>query len=177
MAKGVNALKEWTGKARATIVFDSTVDEFTHNGFFNSVKGRPNIALVATTTDGDVFGGFYTVAVKEQDEDFTDPNMFVFSFESHGRCTTPQRFFVKGEVKDEAFVRFWMDDFNGFVEFGVFGIGGGFWLGDERSESYCWNMSYAFEGLENTTLTGNNNTYWRDPPHHHCSRLIAIQLE
>ena len=92
MTDCINALKEWTGKARATKIYDSTVDEFTGNGNFNKVKGMPNIALVGFTTDGDVFGGFYSVAVTEQDEFLYDPNMFIFSFETHGRCNTPQKF-------------------------------------------------------------------------------------
>ena len=61
MADCVNALKEWTGKSSSTIIFDSTIDEFTDQGLFERVKGKPNVAMVGTTTDGDVFGGFYTV--------------------------------------------------------------------------------------------------------------------
>ena len=173
MADCITALTEWTGKAHATIINDSTVDEFTADSQFNKVRGKENIAIVGFTTDGDVFGGFYSAAVTEQDEHFFgDPNIFVFSFESHGRCKTPQRFDVKKRLKESAFVRFSKDDWNGFVEFGVDGYGaGGFWLGNERSKSFCWNISRAFEGLENTTLTGNNGLYY------HCTRLVAIQLE
>ena len=65
MADRVNALKEWTRKAKETIIFDSTVDEFTFDGLFNKVKGKPNIAIIGFTTDGDVLGGFYSVAVTE----------------------------------------------------------------------------------------------------------------
>ena len=103
MTRGVLvcALKEWTGKASATKIYDSTVDEFTADGLFNMVKGKQNIALVGFTADGDVFGGFYSVAVTEQFKEFNDPNMFVFSFESHGRCATPQRFAVRKEVRGE----------------------------------------------------------------------------
>ena len=176
MERCVNALKGWTGKTRATTIFDSTVDEFTHDGLFQKVKGKPNIAVVGFTTDGDVFGGFYSVAVTEQDEDFNDPNIFVFSFESHGRCMTPQRFVVKEELKKRALVYFYKNDSYGFVDFGVDGVGG-FTLGNEKSKSFCRDMSDAFEGLEDTTLTGQNNTYFHNPPYHHFARLVAIQLE
>ena len=57
MADCVNALKGWTGMARATVIFDSTVDEFTHNGIFNKVKGKPNVALVGFTTDRTCLAG------------------------------------------------------------------------------------------------------------------------
>ena len=174
MVNGIVALKQWTGKTRATIVYDSDVDVFTHTGLFNKVLGKKNVALIGFTTDGDVFGGFYNVAVTEQGQDFNDPNMFVFSFESHGRCMTPQRFVVKDELKNEAVVLFFNDHNNGFGWFGVAGVGG-FRLGNERSNSNCWNMSRGFDGLENTTLTGKNGA-WREGPYHHCARLVAIQL-
>ena len=172
----INALKEWAGKSRATIVFDSTVDEFTDGGLFNKVMGKPNVALVGFTTDGDVFGAFYSVAVTEKEKDHYDSTIFAFSFESHGRCETPQRFAVKEEVKMEANVFFFKNNTNwGFVWFGVDGAGN-FTLGNERSRSWCQNMSRGFDGLADTTLTGQNNTKVYTPPFHHCARLVAIGL-
>ena len=173
----IDALKEWTGKTRATVIFDSTVDEFTDNGLFTKVKGKQNIALVGFTTKGDVFGGFYSVAVTGQYQwFFNDPTIFAFSFESHGRCVTPQRFAVGERLKKKAFVRFNTNNNGGFVWFRVDGVSH-FFLGNERSDSWCWNLSCGFEGLENTTLTGQNNTDWKHPPYHHCARLVAILLE
>ena len=175
MERCVNALKQWTGKTRATIVFDSTVDEFTHDGLFEKVKGKPNTALIGFTTDGDVFGAFYSVTVTEQVKDFYDPNIFIFSFESRGRCMTPQRFVLMEEWKEKANVHFWKKDTNGFVSFWV-NEEGGFYVGNEESESYCWNMSDAFEGLEYTTLTGNSGCHFDMGPFHHCTRLVAVHL-
>ena len=174
MTRCVNILKEWTGKATATIIFDSTVDEFTDGCFFTMVKGKPNVAIVATTTDGDVFGGFYSVAVTERFEKFYDSNMFAFSFESHGRCETPQRFVAKEGLKDYAFVRFESNNKSGFVLFEVKGAGW-FFLGNEKSESWCSHLSLGFEDIEDTTLTGKDGT-WRGP-YHHCTRLVVVQLE
>ena len=175
MADWVNALKEWTGKARAKVIFDSTVDEFTHHGLFNNVKGKRNIAVVGFTTDGDVFGGFYSVAVTEQGKRFFDPIIFAFSFESRGRCMTPQRFVLKEGLKEDAYVRFYFSDMAVFVVFWVDGSGG-FYLGNERSASICYDISDAFEGLEDTTLTGKNGA-WDQGQYHHCTRLVAIQLQ
>ena len=66
MVNGVNALKEWTGKTHGAVVYDSKVDPFTDDGLFERVKGKSNIALVGFTTEGDVFGGFHSVAVTVQ---------------------------------------------------------------------------------------------------------------
>ena len=177
MADCVNALKEWTGKAKATVVFDSTVDEFTEDGLFDKVQGKRDIAFVGFTTDGDVFGGFYSRAVTKKGIGLCDAGIFVFSFESHGRCETPQRFFPKEELKDYAYVEIEKNKSYGFLMFGVVCASVGFNLGNERSNSWCWNMSRAFDGLEDTTLTGKNNTNCLYPPYHHCTRLVAVQLE
>ena len=175
MAKGVEALKQWTGKTSATIVYDSRVDPFTDQGLFDKVQGKKNVAVVGFTTDGDVFGGFYSVAVTKQKSYFRDPNIFAFSFESHGRCDTPQRFVVNEWLKENVFVEFYKDFMFGFVFFGVNLSLGGFFLGNEMSESYCSNLSDAFEGLENTTLTGKNSNVYDQL--HHCTRIVAFQLE
>ena len=101
---------------------------------FQKVKGRSNIALVGVTTDGDVFGGFYSVAVTEQEKYFYDPDIFAFSFESRGRRATPQRFVMDAteRLKEWACVRFCKNSSNtGFVSFGV-DYTGSFRLGNER---------------------------------------------
>ena len=173
MTNGVKALKEWTGSSSATIVYDSNVDSFTHEGFFNKIQGKRDIAVVAFTTDGDVFGGYYNMAMTRQDTNIYDPRVFVFSFESHGRCLTPQMFAVKQRLRDEANVWFDSDCDKGFVLFWVTRVGG-FWLGNQSSKSYCNDISEGFERLGDTTLTGKNGT--NKGPFHHCTRLVALQL-
>ena len=173
MKRCVNALKEWTGKARVTIIYDSVVDEFTDECLFQAVKGKPNVAIIATTTDGDVFGGFYSVAVMEQYEEFFyDPSIFLFSFESHGRCMTPQRFLVKEERRrGNASVEFCNDDTFGRLVIFYSGCGG-ISLGNEESFTWCNALSSGFVGIEDTTLTGTTGH-----EKFTCYRLVAIQLE
>ena len=133
-------------------------------------QGQENIAVIGFTTDGDVFGGFYRVAVTKQDDFFKDPNVFIFSFESHGRCETPQRFVVKEGMSKYASVKFFKDDSDGcFVIF--YGCYGFLLLGNEKSITWRDHLSNGFEGVEDTTLTG---TDIRDFT---CSRLVGIQLE
>ena len=176
MREGVEQLKRWTGKARATIVFDTTVDLFTHDGLFNKVKGKQDVAVIGFTTDGDVFGGFYSVAATKQCQwFFWDPNIFVFSFESHGRCMTPQRFVPKEELKRRARVKFWKSNKSGFVWFGV-DLCGGFYLGHERSKSCCLNKSRAIEGLEDTTPTESHNRNLKKPPSTTAPALSQFSL-
>ena len=172
MADCVKALKEWTGKASARVIFDTIVDEFTDQSLFDKVNAKIDIAIVGFTTDGDVFGGFYSRAVTKPDELFFDPNMFIFSFESNGRCLTPKRFVLKEGMKRYAFVTFYKNDSNGmFVSFC-----GNYWslfsLGDDWSDFWSDRLSEAFEDMEDDTLTGDEY-----PERFTCVRLVAVQLE
>ena len=145
MAKGVNALEEWTDKESVMIFSDNTIDEFTVDGLFEKVKDKPNIALIATTTDGDVFGGFYSMAVTEQEKELYDLNMFIFSFESHGLCKTPQRFTLKSD-KDGAHVKLFKNDRNG--QLADFDDGAGwFYHGNEKSGTFCLNCPRTLSAL------------------------------
>ena len=168
-----NTLKTWTGKGACSIVFDSDVDRFIEASLFEHIRGRPNIAIIASTSDGDVFGGYYTVAVTEIWETFRDPNIFIFSSESRGRCYTPQRFALKpGKRKRSAYVKFFWHSYDQwYVEFGAGGTDG-LSLGDERSFTWCNNLAKCFVGIENTTLTGRNGKNYP----HVCERILAVQF-
>ena len=171
VSRYANTLKEWSGKTTANVIYDSSVCSFNDNCLFQMVKDKPNVAIITTTADGDVFGGFFSVPVTVQNVEFEDPNMFIFSFESHGRCETPQRFFPNEETKDNAFVEFYQrDSFGRFVLFS----GGveAFSLGNEKSKTFSFNLSDAFDGIENNTLSGKGN-YEK----YTCNGLIAIQLK
>ena len=173
MTNCINSLKQWTGSSRVDIVYDSVVDEFTATGLFEKIQFRSDIAVIGFTTDGDVFGGFYTTHVTRQNEAFYDDDFFAFSFESHGRCETPQRFSIAEKVFDnycDSFVYFSMKDAErSFVSF--IAVPGWFDLGNEKSKVFCCNISDGFEGAENTTLTGN-----QFPESFQCLRIIAVQL-
>ena len=171
MVNGVEVLKKWTGKGSAAIVYDSTVDEFTDQGLFDKVEGKANVAVIGFTTDGDVFGGFYSRAVTEQWEDFYDPSIFAFSFESHGRCMTPQRFVVYGGNIEHANVEFSSRNSHGFVMFWV-ERAGGFWVGNEKTVSFCRTLSLAFDKFDATFISRDDDY----PPKYSCNRIIAVQL-
>ena len=176
MAKCVEALKGWTEKRNVAVLYDSMVDELTDDGLFRSVVGKPNVAVVAFTTDGDVFGAFYSVAVTEQWREFPDPSIFAFSFESHGRCMTPQRFVLKPDAKEKAAVEFFKESFKRwFVRFRFRGADG-FDFGDPQSDTCCVNLSDVFEGMDDTTLTGTTDQLEAGNPFR-CERLLAVQLD
>ena len=170
LAACIQTLKEWTGTARADIVHDTALDDFA-TGILGDVRDKPNIAIIGFTTDGDVFGGFYSVPVNAELVWNYDPNIFAFSFESRGRCKTPQRF----PCREKQYVYFRPNWLHGAVMFGT-SLAQGFWLGDLHNNSYCLHVSECFKGLSDTALTGKSTTDRYYPPYHHCARLVAVQL-
>ena len=172
MTQCINALKEWTGMAHTTILYDSTVHEFTDRGLFNTIQGKPNIAIITVTTDGDIFGGFYTIPVTEANDKFYDPNIFLCSFESHGRCETPQRFGVQDDILPEMNVAFYVNEHRGWFLWFWNDYESGFCLGNERSETWCYELSSGFVNLQDDTLTGKTEY----PDFHRCCRILAIQM-
>ena len=169
-------LARWTGTTTATTLFDSDVDEFTDGGCFCCVRGRPRVALVVFTADGDAFGVFFARAVAAQSEVTKDPGVFVFSLESHGRCATPQRFGVRREFRRSVWVLFYEGDrWTGrFAEVGLSGYGC-LYVGNERSATSCGGLSRIVEGIEDTTLAGSSGG-GADPHAFRCVRLIAVHL-
>ena len=80
MSQCVSTPKEWTGRSSATTIIDSSVEKFTDGGLLQKGQWNPNIGVVGLSTDSDVCGGIYNVAMTEQGKDFFDQNIFAFSF-------------------------------------------------------------------------------------------------
>ena len=125
MARGLSALKPWTEKNHTAVVYDRAFDEFSADGLFDKIKGKENVAVVAWMTQGGVFGGVYHNAMTEINENKIVQDMFIFAFESRGRCQTAQQSRLRNALNDKAFVRFSNCDTDGsFVMFLVYGCGG-----------------------------------------------------
>ena len=172
MSRAVATLKKWTGKAHVAVLYDSNVDEFSSDGMFRKIKNKRDVALIATTREGDVFGCFYNVAMSRKAKGFWDTNIFAFSFESRGRCMTPQRFMLLDDAKFDAsvFAHPKSDENHWFVEVGALEHGCiGF--GNEKSDLWCESLSGVFEGMQDTTLTGKV-----EQDYHTCVRLIAVSF-
>ena len=186
------ATMQWRPTPPVHVLFDSTRDEATAQTFFRTVRGRPNVMVMATTNDGNVFGGFYALPVHRPDRESRDPNIFLFSFASNGRCDTPAIFPVRADSRGDVFVRVFSDD-RLFVWFGTrngslgFGFNGGS-HGErqaqavvqmapeaDRSHSFCCNVVSAFQNLDNATLTGGLSSYMNGP-YLKVSRIVAFQL-
>ena len=99
-----------------------------------------------------------------------NPNTFNFSFESHRRCKTPQRFDVNEDGNGECNVTLFKN--NSFGLFVVFS--GGYGLsstGDEKKETWSSWLSADFKNVSDTTVPGKNSEKLTS-----CG-YVSIQLE
>ena len=114
------------------------IDEFTDELLFSILTRKPNVAIVWFTMEWDVLGGGgLQLCCYRTDECINGPKMFIFafSFESRGRCETPQQFFLSRWLKESASVEFGKGKQLRFVWFGVSNAGI-LWLGNESSDSF-----------------------------------------
>ena len=105
--------------------------------------------MIGFTTEGDVFVGLHSRPVTLGSESFFDPSIFIFSFESHERSETPQRFRVTNELNDLAYVRNVDQLGNEFDEFWVHRViytpTCVLSLGNELSQSWSCCLSAVFQ--------------------------------
>ena len=180
MATCIEALKQWTGTSTATTLYDSDVECFSNRAVMDALQGRPNIALVAISTDGDVFGGFHSRPVRRRSPHANDPDIFLFSFRAYGSRDAPQRFVASREKRDRALVRYnpcqgpsW------FVAFVLNADRAHPWICDgmltlcPTLSDFCrWSLSTAVESMRMRALAGSSGKC-----HDHlCVRLVVLQL-
>ena len=165
-------LNGWAGTGASCVVFDSTRDEAAPRSFFAAVRGRPNVAVVAVTAAGSVFGGFYAKPVVKAGRECKDPNVFVFAFAKNGACLEPGAFPARREVRDMVFVKLFSDG-DLFVWFG--GRSGGVSFGMEKARSFSTNAGAVFDGATDVGLTGQRFSCIMGS-HLQVVRVVAFQL-
>ena len=171
MQMGLQALKGWTQKQNATIIFDSSYDPFVFNVFHERVMNVQDVAVVGFTSEGCVFGGFFHRPVGVVNVQVEDPHVFAFSFASRGACETPQQF-VPPDVLQAVSppgVRLMTND-SGFIRFSVGGVQG-FSLGNQQSKTSSSECSIGFRGMNDEILSGKPGK-----SKYTCVRLVALRL-
>ena len=149
----INALLQWTHKTGFSVLFNSQTEPFfAHNILYRTML-MSDIVYIVITAGGDVFGVYYEKPLGGLDIQVNDPSIFMFSFESHGRCAKVKRFALKSYRADDAFVMLHRNSRR------IFTVGCGhaeLSLYDTRTTSYTNNLSWMFWDMDNRTLTGHD---------------------
>ena len=168
LVRGIEALKEWFELSNVSLLYDSMVDPFTGVGLLNKVVAKKNVAFIVFTSEGDIFGAFYTQPIPQGNRD-TRTYALMFSFECHGRCETPRLFRPTSDLRGG--IQLIFSDTDEYVFRLSVRFTGNITIANEHSPSSGNCMSFAFPEMEETTLTGKNS---KEP--FTCTRLIALQL-
>ena len=148
----LDTLKRWTNATASHIVFDADRRLIVGRAFFPKCGGLANLALVAFTRDGDVFGGFVKRRFPRENERAKDPGHFLFSLYSHGRGSAPAMFPLTEQARQEVAVQtFYDDNVAGFLRFGGRGA---LTLGNNSFTPFAKNLRLSYVGLPDTLLTG-----------------------
>ena len=164
-----SVLKAWAGATTAQIIFDSTVDEFDTPTFFSAIRGKRNVASFCITSRGDVCGGFTQCPIWWRNDEYRDPGHFVFSFQSRGRFPTPQRWFLRPEVRHCPCVT--VPPGSDFLL--TFGDRYNFGLGNERANTTCEWMHATYAVDKRFRLTTTDPAVASRHPHT-CVRVVAV---
>ena len=119
---------------------------------FERLRNRQNVLVLAKITEGWYFGVWFTRPLQRFNQKTFDPTITAFVIRSDGDVPI-QTFPVRSKLKRAVFVNVVTDSDRGFFNVGVDGVGQ-FWIGTQRSRSFCENLSAIFEGLDDRGLTG-----------------------
>ena len=168
--QNLRTLKQWTAATKARVAYDSAGEEFSAARFFARAMHRPNIAIIAFTTNDDVFGGYTSAPVTATGVDVVSPDHFIFSLFSHGRCPAPTRWFLKPAFAQIFGVSF-KEDPCGFVVFGFTNL----WIGGPDDHSVCSStIDDCYDNIRPDAITG---TFGNNPAaEYHCRRVLVLRF-
>ena len=111
--------KEWKSSSDGQIIFDSRAQNWSKSTseFTTTLKGKKKIFIVINDMDGNIFGGFISKEITNENEWITDDNAFLFTIESNQRIAHPTKYPIKAEKAEHAFIMFG-DDFDLLFQFG-----------------------------------------------------------
>ena len=169
-------LQKWAGKTRFTVVFDSDADGAGFETFQTRLLHRSNLAFVGITQNNDVFGAYLNVTIDRISfcSFYDDPDHFIFSFNTNGRCRTPRRWFVKESRRHETNGLIFSGNPAGYVKIGC--PAGYIYMGPTRADAYSWNVKLCYDRIDDDTLTGVANVDW-SRPFTHYTRMLVLEWE
>lgn len=138
---------------------------------FSKVQNQGNVAIVAKTACGRLFGLLYTKAVSVFDKKVMDPSISVFAFRPGDDEMPFEVFDLNDACKGRTYVRFPRRSRSGFVQVAVDGVGQ-LWVGTEQSDSYSESISSVFDGVSDDGLTGRNGR--RQDQFYHCEGVVVF---
>ena len=139
---------------------------------FEKIKKKPNVLVLAKTTEGRFFGFWFTKPLQRLNQKSFDPTITAFVIRPDDAVSF-QTFPVRSKHAASIFVYPVRGPTCGFFNVGVDRVGQ-LWIGTENSDSYCENLSAIFEGLDDRGLTGHSGQ--DEDQRYHCESVVVYQF-
>ena len=155
----VKQLEDWTQMKCSDVLFDSTVDDWSHgsNIFNKRITGQRRLMFLLENEDGEKYGYYLNTMVIEKytERVSTDVVSFHFNLESKGRLSEPMKFEIK-DINEGGYVLYDEKEYR-FVNLGNIALYKDNWKG----QSTCWqnNTRFDYKGIDRALCGKEYNTY------------------
>ena len=158
-----NYIEQWTHKKITNLLFSTMKDDWSieTSTFDTKIFGKENILIVIEDSNKNLFGCFinspinsyFTNYSNKNSKRIEDPNSFVFTLRSNGRCLKPTNFPMKYQNRMSAFTLYHKDHKS------LFTVGNGYdiviYKGLNKCNSFCSQFSFDYGNYSNV-LTGTS---------------------
>lgn len=161
----------WSAFPGGKLIFDSDIHGGDSNeAFYSRILGKKELYILNFDQNGNAFGVFIKSVVNSTECWIEDKNHFLISFNSSERMTSPKRWFPKGDNTEYA-LYVYKDD-NRLYTVGGFGYGYFTICKTNMNASYCMNLSWTYDKMEDTELTGTNH-----PQFFLTKRIVVLEMK
>ncbi|GAT96905.1 hypothetical protein CL6EHI_125330 [Entamoeba histolytica] len=169
-------LVEWSSMSKGEIIYDSNTDSKLAKEFYSITFNKPNLYFITIDEMGNSFGAYFAKPVDKMDSWIYDEKNFIFVLNSNNRFSEPIKWNAK--VGEQGGIRFYDKDINKLFEVGNGEFWGGMRFGYYSiadinvKNSFFYNISFRYDGINNTDLNGRNG------PNNPFSvdRIIVLQM-
>ncbi|EKE39577.1 hypothetical protein ENUP19_0055G0080 [Entamoeba nuttalli] len=167
----MNEMREWTGRIKMNIIFDSDIDDQNVVCFQRSLMNKPSLYIILFDEKGNIFGGYNRKSISRPGKRMEDKSHFIFSLESNERIDSPIRWFGRGDKPSTCF--FLNRETNQIGRLCEIGFPDGFISVAKTtiSQSGCVNISNKYKGIDNDDLNNTNNEVFK------LIRILVVQME
>ncbi|BFU25622.1 trichohyalin, putative [Entamoeba histolytica] len=163
----INQIEELTEKRINNILFDSDIDGWNKNTsvFDERIMNKEHLIIMIEDEEGNKFGGYVNEKINKVDGYINDSKSFVFSLNSNGRMKGMKKFDIKqpryafclNSQTDDCLFQFGFDIVVCKQNY--------------KTESYCKQHSFEYEGISNA-LCGKQLPKYFTP-----KRIIVIEMK
>ncbi|KAL7720458.1 hypothetical protein QTN25_002226 [Entamoeba marina] len=164
----INKLKEWSGKQKCSIIFDSKIDgDGGNNVLHDKVINKKNLYFISFDNENNVFGGYLDTTIGTVGN-ITDSNAFTFSLIRNGEFKN-----IKYEIKNDCRRHAFYLCFNSDC---LYNFGSGF--GNDisvcrigNSNSHCFSTSYEYNGEQHPFIDNTDSSNYFT-----VKRLLVMEM-